>query len=154
MNQNKKCTIDDLLSLFEDSIKTSDVLASKLMAQISAAITKERIKLNMTQTEFAGYLEVAQSQISRWEHGDYNFSIEKIADIAAKLELDVNFTAVPLAAYQAIDHYHGTHTASMQSVSFVFENPGLDCHSKSYDSGKLVSKNKYVKEESKYVTVC
>ena len=30
--------------------------------------------------------------ISRWECGDYNFSINKIAEIASKLDLDVNIT--------------------------------------------------------------
>ena len=78
MSKNVKCGIQDLFGLFEEILSPADVLSAKLMAQISGIITKERIKRHMTQSEFAGYLNVTQSQISRWEHGDYNFSLEKI----------------------------------------------------------------------------
>ena len=70
---NKKKTpnnIEDLLSLFSETLTPADVLSAKLMAQFSNAIT---------------------SLISRWECGDYNFSINKIAEIAAKLDLNVDF---------------------------------------------------------------
>ena len=97
MSKTAKYTVNDLLALFEDTLSPADVIASKLMAQVSTAITKERIKLGMTQAEFAQHIGVMQSQISRWEHGNYNFSLEKIADIAAKLDLDVNFTAVNIS---------------------------------------------------------
>lgn len=89
---NEKCNLDELFSLFEDSIDPSDILLSKLMAQISTAITRERLKLKMNQEQFAKHINTSQSLISRWEHGDYNFSIKKIAEIAASLDLDVNIS--------------------------------------------------------------
>ena len=67
----------DLLQLFEESVSTSDLLKAKVKAQIASAITKERIKLQMNQEEFAQHIGVRQSQVSRLEKGDYNFSIEK-----------------------------------------------------------------------------
>ncbi len=87
-----KCNIDDLLSLFEDYVSPADVLSARLISQVSSAITKERLRLNMTQSEFAEHIGVKQSQISRWERGGYNFTIEKIAAIAVQLDLDVNIT--------------------------------------------------------------
>ena len=45
----------------------------------------------MSQQDFAKHINATQSLISRWECGDYNFSINKIAEIAAKLDLNVDF---------------------------------------------------------------
>ncbi|MEE0172782.1 MAG: helix-turn-helix transcriptional regulator [Dorea formicigenerans] len=92
MDKNKVCTVDDLFALFADVLSPADVLSAKLMGQISSAITKERLDLNLTQKEFASYIDATQSLVSRWERGDYNFSINKIAEIASKLDLDVNIT--------------------------------------------------------------
>ena len=83
--------IHDLLALFEDTLSPVDALTSKLMAQISSEITKERLKLGMNQSEFAKYIGATQSLVSRWEHGDYNFSIKKIAEVAVALNMDVDF---------------------------------------------------------------
>ena len=47
---NKKKTpnnIEDLLSLFSETLTPADVLSAKLMAQFSNAITSERLHLNM-----------------------------------------------------------------------------------------------------------
>lgn len=92
MGINKKyCkSIDELLELFEEKPTVSEMLASKIMAQISAGITKERVKLHMSQKEFANKIGATQTEVSRWESGDYNFTIKKIAEIACKLNLDVN----------------------------------------------------------------
>ena len=103
MSKTHTCGLDELFELFEDSLSPSDVLAAKLMSQISTAITKERIKLGMNQKEFAEYIDATQSLISRWEHGDYNFSIKKIAEIATKLNLDVNISMPSLVSYNTID---------------------------------------------------
>lgn len=95
MNEKYSRTMDDLLDMFSSNLEPADVLSSKLMAQVSAAITKERLRLHMSQQEFAKYLDVPQSLISRWEHGDYNFSIRKIAEIMARLNFDVDFSIKP-----------------------------------------------------------
>lgn len=89
-NTENKCGVGDLLTLFEDALSPADVLVSKLMAQASTALTKERLRLHMDQSEFAKHIGVMQSQVSRWEQGDYNFSLDEIATMAAKLNLDVN----------------------------------------------------------------
>ena len=56
MSKKHSCGLDELFDLFEDSLSPADVLASKLMAQISTAITKERIKLRMNQHDFAEHI--------------------------------------------------------------------------------------------------
>lgn len=92
MSNQYSRSMDDLLNLFTDSLNPSEILASKLMAQISSAITSERVRLHMSQEEFADYIDSSQSLVSRWEHGGYNFSLKKVSEIAVKLNLDVNIS--------------------------------------------------------------
>lgn len=95
MNKKYSRTMEDLLEMFSDTLEPADVLTSKLMAQISSSITKERLRLHMSQDKFADYIGVGQSLVSRWEHGNYNFSIRKLSEIAVKLNLDVNLSINP-----------------------------------------------------------
>ena len=66
MVNKKSHDIQNVLNLFEDTLLTSDVLTSKLIAQFTTAIVNERLKLHMNQTEFAKYIGVSQSQVSQW----------------------------------------------------------------------------------------
>lgn len=91
MNKTNTPGIDELLALFSESLTPADIISAKLMSQISSAITSERLHLHLSQKEFANHIGATQSLISRWECGDYNFSINKIAEIAAKLDLNVDF---------------------------------------------------------------
>lgn len=43
----------------------------------------------MTQNEFAKYLGVSQGMVSKWEGGDYNFSIKTLAEIAERLNMEL-----------------------------------------------------------------
>lgn len=92
MTKNNQRGIEDLLNLFSDSLSPADVLTSKLMAQISSSITAERLRLNLSQSQFASLINASQSLVSRWESGDYNFSIRKLAEIACELGLDINIS--------------------------------------------------------------
>ena len=85
--------LNDLLGLFEEHISVADISAARYLGKISAAIVKKRMELHMTQKEFAEYIKVSQGMVSKWESGDYNFSIKALAEIAEKLnmELYINF---------------------------------------------------------------
>lgn len=84
------CNMSDLLNLFTDDLSASDLLASKALGEISAAVVKQRLELGMTQKQFAQYMNVSQGMVSKWESSDYNFSVKALAEIAAKLDLDLN----------------------------------------------------------------
>ena len=64
MNEKSKTGIEDLLALFSDALTPADVLSAKLMSQISGAITSERLKRNMSQKDFAEYIDATQSLVS------------------------------------------------------------------------------------------
>ena len=85
----KACSFNDVLDLFEDYLSEADILASGLLAKISTAVVKKRIEMKMTQTQFAEYLKVSQSMVSKWESEDYNFTIKALAEIAVALDLDL-----------------------------------------------------------------
>lgn len=81
--------LEELLQLFENEITLADINSSEYLGKISAAIVKKRIDLQMTQKNFANYLGVSQGMVSRWEGGDYNFTVKGIAEIAEKLDMEL-----------------------------------------------------------------
>ena len=75
--------------LFEE-LSAVDRYISKLKADIAVSITKKRLSLGMTQTEFARHAGVSQSLISRWESGECNFTIRSLAEFGVKIGLNLN----------------------------------------------------------------
>lgn len=90
----KKKSMHELLDLFSDLVSPEDVVFAKLSAEVSTLLSKERIKRQLTQEEFAALLGVKQSQISKWEHGTDNLSLKTISRLASKLDLDISINAI------------------------------------------------------------
>lgn len=89
MKNNYTTGLGDLLQLFEDNVSVSDINGSRYLGKISAAIVRKRIEMGMTQKQFSQYLGVSQGMVSKWEGGDYNFTIRALAEIAEKLNLEL-----------------------------------------------------------------
>lgn len=66
------------------------------LAKISAKIEKCRQEMNMTQKEFAEYMDVSQGMVSKWESREYNFTIKSLNEICEKLQLCVSLDIQPL----------------------------------------------------------
>ena len=60
---------------------------NKDLALISASIESKRINLGLSQKEFANLLGVSQGMVSRYESGEYNFSIETLNELCSKIGL-------------------------------------------------------------------
>lgn len=60
------------------------------LATISKKIIEKRISMGMSQAEFAKYMNVCQSMVSKWESGCYNFTIKSLREICYRLNLDLN----------------------------------------------------------------
>lgn len=88
----KSNAINELINVLTANLTPAEIKTAMVTSEISTKITEERINRNMTQKEFATYMGVSQAMVSKWESGDYNFTISSIANICAKLELDFNFT--------------------------------------------------------------
>lgn len=76
------------------NIKKSAKMFNILCAKVSANILKQRIQSGKTQKEFAKYMGVTQGMVSKWESGNYNFTIKSIADIFEKLDMEFKFEVV------------------------------------------------------------
>lgn len=88
MSKIKPVSIGELLSALYQDLPPYQVLSDLLQAQIATEISSARIERNMNQKQFAEFMEVTQSQVSKWENGDFNFTIEKLCQIADKLDLE------------------------------------------------------------------
>ncbi|MCM1063902.1 MAG: helix-turn-helix domain-containing protein [Eubacterium sp.] len=100
--------LSDLLQLFADNVTVSDIIASNVLGNISASIVEKRIQSDMTQQEFANHMCVSQGMVSKWEGGDYNFTIRTLADIAEKLDMDLTVKLVPNKRTVQVKHIQNT----------------------------------------------
>ena len=88
INKKPNSSIDKLVKFFGEKLSASELAAADALSSIAVFITNARSDLKMTQTQFAKYMGVTQGMVSRWENGDYNFTIEKLFEIAEKLNAD------------------------------------------------------------------
>ena len=107
VDKNEK--LAELLSSYLDE---GDIFAAEALATISSKIIEKRLAHGYSQTEFAKYMNVSQSMISKWESGDYNFTINTIASICSKLRLELkvelrekksSFTTIPAPGFEIIN---------------------------------------------------
>lgn len=92
MSKTKTKPLSELFDLFQNAVSPADFIAAKLLTKISTAITKARLEKNMTQKEFAEFLDVSQGMVSKWESSDYNYTIESLANICDKLDYEIDIT--------------------------------------------------------------
>ncbi|MBQ9010769.1 MAG: helix-turn-helix domain-containing protein [Clostridia bacterium] len=62
--------------------------------EIACVIVNFRVEKGWSQQELADYLGVSQSMISKYESGDYNFSIESLNRISSKIGLKTEIRLV------------------------------------------------------------
>ena len=79
-------------SLFND-IPPDKMYALKTRVAIANVIYHERKRRGMSPTEFAEFCDVAQPMVSRWESGEYNFSIDGLSALFYRLNLRFPFLA-------------------------------------------------------------
>lgn len=61
---------------------------------LSTTLLEYRLKHNMTLKEMSSYLEVTPKMLSKYESGDYNFSLSQICDICEKLNLKLSLSII------------------------------------------------------------
>lgn len=87
----KKFDEAKVVDIFAD-LSEEEKIQADLLAEIAMQIHSRRIEMKMTQAEFARFINVSQTMVSKWESGDYNFTIEKIAYVFSKIGLSLSFT--------------------------------------------------------------
>jgi predicted transcriptional regulator len=82
----------DVFDTMFQSLSKGDILGADLRHQASAAICAKRQELKMSQAEFAAFMGVSQSMVSKWESFSYNFSLDNIGEIFVKLDIPIAFS--------------------------------------------------------------
>ena len=80
--------ISGLLENISEQMHDHEILASNIRYDVSMMIHRYRLSENMTQRQFAEMMEVTQSMVSKWESGEYNFSIEQIAKVCDRINCE------------------------------------------------------------------
>lgn len=83
-------TTTALSDLLHEYLTDAEISAARKQAAISARIALWRVEHNMTQKQFAEYVGVTQAMVSKWESGEYNFTVKTMAELCDKLGLDLN----------------------------------------------------------------
>lgn len=81
---------NNMFEFMAEYITESDIYAAKAIAKVSMFIYRYRKDHHLSQKDLAKKIGVTQSMISKWESSEYNFTIENIAKIAEKLEVNFN----------------------------------------------------------------
>ena len=79
-----------------EALSEAEVKSTVELAIISARIEECRQNMNMTQKEFAEYMNVSQGMVSKWESREYNFTIRSLNEICEKLHLSLNLDMQPV----------------------------------------------------------
>ena len=83
-----KNKVNQLAEAISQTLSSSDIAAAKQLAKISSVIVSNRLERGMNQKQFAEFVGASQGMISKWESGEYNFTVETLANICEKLNLD------------------------------------------------------------------
>lgn len=88
---SKKETTVTTANWIQQAYSDEEFEARKKMAIISAEIQLARLEKGWSQKEFAKLMGVTQGMVSKWENGDYNFSIKTVTSIFLKLGKKFDF---------------------------------------------------------------
>lgn len=86
---------ENMIEKLTDCLQSSDIIAAEQQAKIASIIMKNRIEREMNQKEFAEFMGVSQGMVSKWESQEYNFTIDSLARICDKLDLELDVEMKP-----------------------------------------------------------
>ena len=78
------------VDIFSD-LSQEEKMEADWLADIAIQIHTRRLEMGMTQGEFAKFNNVTQTMVSKWESGDYNFTIQTLAKVFSRIGLSVTF---------------------------------------------------------------
>lgn len=81
----------------EDILKAPEYWITQIQIAICRCADTFMREHNMSRTQLAEYLGVSKSYVTQILSGDYNYSIEKLADISIKLGYAPNVEFTPIA---------------------------------------------------------
>ncbi len=74
---------------FFDALTEEEKNEAELLAYIAMEIHKKRLEMKMSQKEFADLAHVSQAQVSKWESGEYNFSVSSLSKVLSVIGMTI-----------------------------------------------------------------
>lgn len=84
--------VSQTFEILSKNMENAELKTSIIISDISARIANERIKRNMSQEEFAKFMETSKQTVTKWESGGYNFNMVTLCKICQKLNWDIDLT--------------------------------------------------------------
>lgn len=120
-----RIAIDDILALFEDNVDGADIISAKCMSELSSSIARKRLGLGLTQKQFAEHIQVSQTMVSKWEGGDYNFSIKSLAELADKLDMDLHVSLKEYREVVEVNYIDSNAYTTFPKKQYVVSGSGM-----------------------------
>lgn len=95
------------------------------LAFISASIELRRKDLGMNQKQFASFMGVSQAMVSKWESGEYNFTINTLNEICSRLGLE--FDPTLYNPHQVHNQFKVVNIRTMEKNSDILDVP-INCN--------------------------
>lgn len=85
--------VKDMLESLSKNVDTATLNSARILSTISYRLYEYRMDHHIDQRQMAKILGVSQPMVSKYESGDYNFTIRTLSDISQKIgfTLDVVF---------------------------------------------------------------
>lgn len=83
-------TTNNLFDILSQEFSKEELIAADISSNIAFSLIKYRQEHHMTQKALAKKLKVSQAMVSKWENGDYNFTVEALAKLCVQLDMQLN----------------------------------------------------------------
>ena len=78
--------VSDLIGIFEEYLTAEDILFANFSSKISAILTKCQIEHNMSEEEFAEYLDLPLEVVNSIGDCCHDFKFSELCKIAVKID--------------------------------------------------------------------
>lgn len=89
LNPKYALPIENLVTELVKDVPTYKLAVAAIKIQISRLIIQARRRKGMSQADLAKMMDVSQGLVSRWESGQCNFTIDRLATICEALNLNL-----------------------------------------------------------------
>lgn len=131
MSLNDKLKNAKTTNWLADGLTAEQIHETKKLALIAAKIQLKRLDLGLNQKEFSKIMGVSQGMVSKWESGEYNFTVSTLSEICDKLELDFS-PAITNKKYNTVSNF--------KQLSVSIDLPKHMLHATPYSMPRLEEK--------------
>lgn len=82
-------SVSDLIGVFDEFLSTEDLLSVGILSKLSTMIEKYQIEHNMSEEEFAEYLDLPLEVVNSIDDRCHDFKLSELCKIAVKLNKDL-----------------------------------------------------------------